>query len=538
MYPGRPSEAGRGGPTGPRMRPTPKQHGSQPPDQQGVALVLVLIFSVLLFVIVSQLVVQARFYKLAGENDALLTRMNNQMLEVALPQVEQSLMDDLAGDEASALGEGGEAGGLGGLGAGAAGGQGGQSGGEEEEPQTDSSQDSWFQPTAYADGDLTTYVWVEDENRKFNILSLASPEEEFATKSKDRLVRLIDSLRDNTDYDITESDAQTMVDAIKDWIDGRNRTDILPKPELKSDTDGSEASIPLHLDELLLLRGITDKVFFDQVTEFDNRMVLLPGLESVLTIYTSWVPDPGDPEKLAQAGGNQPGGNQPAAGGAGGTGATGEAEEDPAGQGIRLNLNTITRPVLRCLFPPVAIPDSVIEAILRYRNEEAEEEEGAEGETGEESLSEYSDLVMEGVQQKRQIFKSLDDLENIPEFENLPDKEVKEEFINLLTVRSDVFSVHMAAVYKRSEEHKVFVLHRRRSVVVRIESDDEDPRLYPIIHMEKRHGLRIFPVDFPEEDQEELRYQMDEMDQFSQEERAWNPFYIQFYEKDPEQTDR
>ena len=54
------------------------------------------------------------------------------------------------------------------------------------------------------------------------------------------------------------------------------------------------------------------------------------------------MPDPGDPEKLAQAGGNQPGGNQPA-GGTGGAGATGEAEEDPAGQGIRLNLNTITR---------------------------------------------------------------------------------------------------------------------------------------------------------------------------------------------------
>ena len=82
---------------------------------------LVLIFSVLLFVIVSQLVVQARFYKLAGENDALLTRMNNQMLEVALPQVEQILLDDLAGDEAGALGEGGEAGGLGALGGAGAG---------------------------------------------------------------------------------------------------------------------------------------------------------------------------------------------------------------------------------------------------------------------------------------------------------------------------------------------------------------------------------------------------------------------------------
>jgi len=496
-----------------------------------VALVLVLIFSVLLFVIVSQLVVQARFHKRAGENDALLTRMNNQMTEVALPQVEQNLLDDLVAGEAAGLGAEGEgAGGLGGLG-GAGAGQGAAA--EEEEDPTDSSQDSWFKPTAYADGDLTTYVWVEDENRKFCLLSLASPEEDFATESRERLVRLLDGLRENTDHDISQSDATTMADAIKDWIDGRNRNDILPKPKLKSDTDGSETSIPLHLDELLLLQGITKYVFFDQVMEYDNRVVLLPGLESVLTIYTSWAPDPGDPEKLAAQAGNQ---NNNAASPATAPGASEqETEQNPSGEGIRININTVTRPVLRCLVTSAEIPDSVIDAILRYRNEEAEEEEGAEGE--EEELSEYSDMVMEGTEKKMQIFESLEDLEKIPEFENLPDKKLKENFLNLLTVRSDVFSIHMAAVFKRNEERKVFVLHRRKSVVVRIESEEEDPRLYPIIHLEKRHGLRIFPVDFPEEAMEEQRYQLEEMDEFTQEERAWNPFYLEFYEKKEEDGD-
>ncbi|MHC4899501.1 MAG: hypothetical protein ACYTGW_20615, partial [Planctomycetota bacterium] len=60
----------------------------------------------------------------------------------------------------------------------------------------------------------------------------------------------------------------------------------------------------------------------------------------------------------------------------------------------------------------------------------------------------------------------------------------------------------------------------------------------PIIHLERRHGLRIFPVDFPEEEEEERRYLMDEMDQFSREERAWNPFYVEFYDKGPDQEDR
>lgn len=512
-----------------------------PPDkrsQQGVALILVLIFSVLLFVVVSQLVVQARFHKRAGENDALLTQMNNQMAEVALPQVEQNLLDDLAAGEAEGLAAGGEgAGGLGGL----AGGAGGSGAGEEkkEEDPTDSSQDNWFQPTAYADGELTTYAWVEDENRKLNLLTLGSPDEEFAKESRERLIRLLDSLRENTDHDITQSDATTIADAIKEWIDGRNRNDILPKPLLKSDRDGSETTIPLHLDELLLLRNVNEHLFFDQVMEYDNRVTLLPGLESVLTIYTSWAPDPGDPEKLAAQAINPTNQNNPTnptnqpAAGTGGTGEEGELT--PSGVGIRININTVTRPVLRCLMKPGQISDSVIDAILRYRNEEAEEEEGAEKTT--EELSEYSDMVMEGTEKKKKIFKSLEDLEKIPEFENIPDKKVKEELLNLLTVRSDVFSIHMAAVFKRNEERKVFVLHRRKSVVVRIDSQDEDPRLYPIIHMEKRHGLRIFPLDFPEEEMEEQRYLLDEMDSFTREERAWNPFYLEFYEKRPEDED-
>ncbi|MHC4899537.1 MAG: hypothetical protein ACYTGW_20795, partial [Planctomycetota bacterium] len=473
------------------MRPTPEDRSiPRSKEEQGVALVLVLIFSVLLFVIVSQLVVQARFHKRAGENDALLTRMNNQMQEVVLPQAEQNLIDDLTGGEAGAMAEGGE-GGLGGLG-GLGGAGGGQGGGEEEEEPTDSSQDNWYQPTAYADGDLTTYVWIEDDNRKFNLLSLASPDEEFATESRERLTRLLDGLREDTDHDISQSDAQTMTDAIKDWIDGRNRTDILPKPPLKSDQEDTETSIPLHLDELLLLRGVNEHLFYDQVMEYDNRIILLPGLESVLTIYTSWVLDPGDPEKQAQRG-NNPGNDAGAGAGAGNAnaGAGEEGEQQPSGEGIRLNINTVTGPVLRCLFTATEVPDSVIEAILRYRNEEAEEEEGAEGEAAEPELSEYSDLVMEGVEEQKQIFKSLEDLEKIPEFENLPDKKLKEEFLNLLTVRADVFSIHMAAVFKRNEERKVFVLHRRKSVVVRFDSEEEDPRLHPIIHLERRHGLRI-----------------------------------------------
>jgi hypothetical protein len=48
------------------------------------------------------------------------------------------------------------------------------------------------------------------------------------------------------------------------------------------------------------------------------------------------------------------------------------------------------------------------------------------------------------------------------------------------------------------------------------------------VPFEERVGLRVQPVDI--QDQEpDLTILYSEMDQFSQEERAWNPFLIDFY---------
>ncbi len=45
-------------------------------------------------------------------------------------------------------------------------------------------------------------------------------------------------------------------------------------------------------------------------------------------------------------------------------------------------------------------------------------------------------------------------------------------------------------------------------------------------------------VDFPEEEEEERRLQEMDMDQFSMEERAWNPFFPEFYDKNRKNLDR
>ncbi len=510
------------------------------PRERGVALVLTLIFAILLYILVAELVVSARMVRATGENDALLARMRNLML-YQLDDTEQQLREDLAA--AAAAGEGGT-GGPGG--AGAEGGLGGQAGGAgeggeetEQDPAAtcDSSRDAWFHPVGHADEDITTYVWVEDENRKFNLLALWSPDEEFAEFSRDRLVRLIDALREDTEFDIGTGDAQRIVSEIQDWA-RRPDLDTIPRPRLKSDDEKrSDVTLPMHLDELMMLPSVSADLFFDKV--LDGKVHL--GLESVLTLWTSLVVDPGDPEKIARQrakeGGTaeSPGPGQGEGAGTqgkqgGGLAAGGEDAEplQPEGLGIRINVNTASRPVLRALFPPDKIPDRVIDAILKWRNEEDEEELARLEEEGQSTdVTDFGDLRL-GSDQKLKFFETVADLEKVEEFASLPDPQMKADFQNALTTKSDVFTIHLASLHKRSDENRVYVLRRARSVVLRVD-DGGEGEIVPLVPFEERVGLRVQPVDLQEERGMDLAVVYAEMDQFSQEERAWNPFLIDFY---------
>jgi hypothetical protein len=493
--------------------------------------------------------------RLTGENDALLARMGNQ-IDFTLGRIEDSLLEDMAG--AAAAGEGG-AGGAGGaasaVGGALGGAAGGAAGGSGEQPdpaaECDSSRDSWYWPQAFADGDLTTYVWVEDENRKFNILSLWSPDQDFAKLSRDRLVRLLDNLRQDTEYDLSSSDAERIVRELEEWV-RRSPTEAIPRPPLKSDDDKQrELTLPLELDEMLMLPTVSEDLFYDKV--IDGRVIL--GLESVLTIWTSLGLDPGVPEKVArqqarqqQQGGSSatPGGTGSNSGTPGSTGSTGNAGNagtpasnpndpnapppQPEGEGIHININTATRPVLRALFPPDKLPDTVLDAIIKYRNEEEEPDPDAE----QTDTSEFGDLQL-GEQKKYKFFAAITDLEQIPEFANLPDPQFKADFQKALTVKSDVFTIHLAAVQKVNEEKRTYKMRRVRSIVVRRDNGGEG-YLHPLVLREERHGQRVMPVDQQENfvALQDVYYQMD---QFAQEERAWNPFYVDFWLPDSQRQE-
>lgn len=535
----------------PPMPPFPPHAAAPSPcrppaaDQHGVALVLALIFSILLYILVAELVVAGRMVRLTGENDALLARMRTQML-YQLADTEDQLLADLAGQAAADEGGGGglpgAAGALPGAGGGQPGAGGGGEGEEQEDPsaQCDSSRDAWFEPIGHADNDLTTYVWVEDENRKLNLLAIWSPDEKFAEFSRDRLVRLIDVLREDTEFDVSTSDAQRIAQEIHDW-GKRGGTEAMPRPQLKSDDEQRrELSVPLHLDELMLLPSVTEELFFDKV--FDGKVYL--GLESVLTLWTSLRTDPGDPEKqarlraAAEARGEKvadpaapSAGAQPAAGEDAGAAAGGARADQPPpqpeGLGIRINVNTASRQVLRALFPPDKIPDRVLDAIVKYRNEVDEEAMAAEQEQqGGTQLGDFGDLRL-GSDTKRKFFATTADLEQVEEFANLPDPQLKADFQQAITTRSEVFSIHLATLFKRSEENRVYVLRRARSIVLRVD-DGADGQIVPLVPFEERVGLRVQPVDMQDEYVDYTLLYSD-MDRFAQEDRAWNPFLVDFY---------
>ncbi|MFN9304477.1 MAG: hypothetical protein ACK53T_06435 [Planctomycetota bacterium] len=548
-------------------------------DERGVALVLALIFSILLYILVAELVVAARMVRATGENDALLARMRTQML-YQLTEVEQQLLGDLEG----AGGEGEAGGGLGGLagqggqgrtgsqggmpGAGAGGGGGGgEGGGEGDMPpdpatQCDGSRDAWFQPIGRPEGDVTTYVWVEDENRKLNVLGLWSPDEKFAEVTRERMVRLIDALREDTEFDVTIADAERVVSELLEW-GKRGGTEQMPRPPLKSqDEKRREVAGLMHLDELLMLPSVTEDLFFDKV--LDGKVYL--GLESVLTMWTALRVDPGNPEKIArqraaaesrgdsrgaaapgaaqgagnQGAGNQGAGNQGAGnqGAGGGTGSQGNAggqgggenggeapPAQPEGLGVLVNVNTAPRAVLRCLFAEDRVPDRVIDAIVKHRNEVDEEAMLQAAEGGGTEASDFGD-VMPGAEKKLRVFATIADLEKVEAFAQFSDVDAKAEFQAALTTKSEVFAIHLAPLYKRSEENRIYVMRRARSIVLRV--SDGEGSIVPLVPFEERIGLRVMPVDLQDEALD-LTLTYANMDQFAKEERAWNPFLTDFY---------
>lgn len=439
------------------------------------------------------------------QNDVTTTQLD-QAIESALQEVFDRLRTD---GEAETEAAGAAGGAPGGAGAAAAAGGGGAGGGEDSGP-TDSREDSWGRAQRTTIGDVELRVFVQDEDGKLNLLTLLATEEEQAEEAFERLVRLLDMMRDGSPDDLDRGDAIRIAEAMRRHM--RERTNsLLPKPKLLSDNEElRDQGMPLSLSEFAVLQRVDENLFRDFR---DERGEIVHALSSYVTVWSSPTRGSGDNAQGAggaagqggaaaggaagqgganQGGGGQAGGNQSggatggtnqagadrggasqgganqggggasqgggganqgaggqAGGGAGQAGGGGAAGSDDPNWGMVVNLNTAPIAVLKCLFDDRELPPRVWDGVLEYRNKPEEPEDGAEAATQEEPmLDEYGQEIV-----ARQIFDSIDELSEIDGYERL-EEQTRARMAQLLTVRSHVFSIYVTARRKGVNENE------------------------------------------------------------------------------------
>lgn len=373
----------------------------------------------------------------------------------------------------------------------------------------DSREDAWAKKTEKTLGDVRVNYFVEDENRKFNLLSVISPDNNYAKASQDRLARIIDRLREGTDRDIGASDADRLAVAITEFLQGKARPTDIPRPALLSDIPNEEKSIPLTLDELLFVDGIEENLLYDfeeKESEYSEEKLIYPGLESVLTVWTSL--------RLKDTGqSTTPGTATTTNNTANATPASANQQQSGAAQGslgVQVNLNTAPRAVMEGLFPENEVPHNVVEALIRYRNIEKEDSE-----TSSSNSSNPLDEFTEEEDRPKQFFASVDELQQVSEFQNLSDPKAKDNFKRYGSVQSDVFSIYLTARLletgagaetapeegntSEDEEESVGLVRRVRAVVWR-KSGQNGVELVFLVPWEIRRNRKLMLRDYAPED--------------------------------------
>ena len=446
---------------------------------RGAALLMAFLVLIVIIAIVYQINTVTLTDERITYNDITRAQMDL-AIESVLLQTYEDLAEDARAAQASE-GEGAAAGG-----AGVDPGAPTDPGEPARNPDTvDSRMDRWYTPQSTSFGDIQLRIFVRDEDSKYNVLNMLQEDEELADLAVQRVTRILDYARGGTSEDITSGDAEEMALAMQAYMLERMGTD-LPRPTLlTTDPENDERIVPFTFSEFRALEVFEDGMFEDFFGPDEER---IHAITSFLTVYTS-----------------------PA------VGAEEEASGLPVGDGgWGVNVNTAPFAVLTGLFDSREFPLSMWEGIRDYRNEqedplEEESEEGVEDVEPEPMLDEFGEEIF-----PTRIFDSLDELEEIYDFEALNETE-KSRITESLEVTSDVFEIVIAAristaadvsqrlefesrreqeEYFRSGEHLVRVV---RSVVWR-RPVNEDVVIVPLVRWEVLDNAPLQVLDFPDED--------------------------------------
>jgi len=402
-------------------------------DERGAALLLSFLVLIVIIAITYQIHTVTKTDARVTHNE--ITRQQMDLaIESALLQVLEDLAEDARAAQASESGGAGDpaaGGGLPGAGAGGAGagaGAGGAgdpaAGGNSNADAVDSQMDGWYTPAATTFGDIELRVFIRDEDSKYNVLNMLSPDEDTAQAAVERVARILDACREGTDYDIGASEAQDMARAMQDHMRERANSE-LPRPTLLSDSEEDDRiGLPLTFREFRALEPFRDDHFWEGYDEDENRV---HSIEAYLTVYTS-----------------------PAMG-----------EEAPgvvtATSGFAVNLNTAPRAVLDSLLERREVSGRFWEAVIEYRNEEEEPDPSMDEAELEPLLDEFGKEIF-----KKKIFDTLDELDEVYEFTALLDS-AKSEVKRFLTLQSNVFEITITArLPTQREEDRLLEFRSRR----------------------------------------------------------------------------
>lgn len=514
-------------------------HGAR--ERRGAALLMAFLVIVVIILIAGQISRATGTSARVARNEEILAGMDL-AIESALLQVHEDLASDGEADAASGEGGAGGAGGAGGSPLAAV--TGAATGGGESQPAADSREDEWARPQRTEVGGIRLRVLIQDEDSKFNVLSILTEDEDEREKAFDRLVRVLDLARGDTEADIDGGRARALAARIRDVLVARRDT-YLPKPPLLSDDqENEEHCMLLTLRELVGLEEFGEDDFRDFR---DEKGRVVHSLESFLTVWSSLTtadqlgargaasgaqaggagapgtadgqPTPGQAAEEPGEGGEEgdeaqsPGdgsqGGQPGLAGATGTagaaGAAGPAAPQPVSGAI--NVNTAPLAVLVALFDDREVSPRFWSNVLEYRNEEDEEVE----ENEDPPLDEYGEEIV-----VKKFFDEVGELSEVDGWGDI-DPEHQAQIQQLVTAKSSVFSIYVTARKPtgvdgeapppadrrdliEQDANGTGLVRTVRQVVWRRTGSDGTVEIVPIVRWEVVDHVPYEVQDFPDEE--------------------------------------
>ena len=492
-------------------------HASQrarraPSERRGAVLLLSFLVLLVLILILQQIDYTTKTSDRVARNEHALEAM-----DLAIESTMLSVFDSLIADgEADAAA--GEEGGEGPLGTGGADPSAALTGGEEEGASgpSDSHMDEWWgvnrQDFSVME-DIRVRVLVQDEDGKFNLLSVLAEDEGEAERALDRLTRIIENARKGTEAEIDSSKARTMAEKILEVLERRS-DELLPQPVLA--TDDEELEDQSLLSSLRELVAIDPDIFeADHFRDYrDERGDIVHSLGSFLTVWTSLTTagdddggrDPlGGPATTDDEDGEEEDDEDEGAPTTGIPGTSGSSEGGTGPTGL-VNVNTSPLAVLVGLSDERNTPYDLWQGVLRYRNEVDEEVEDEREEDP--PLDEFGEEI-----RTLKFFDSLAELAETDAWSELDPLEAS-EIESLLTVQSQVFSIYLTAYKPTGEQALPDRLPTReeteneeaegqglvrtvRCVVWRRDLGDGTVEIVPLVRWEELDYVPFEVLDYP-----------------------------------------